>query len=224
MSYHGYDPFNDIGSEDLTTLNAHTVLLCAFDLAAPKFVLYLSNVFEAGLTAFSALKLYGGADPNIARLIATLNVSDATVSNVGNVTLNSVVYPGVNTYQWVMDDDPFEDVDQFSVAFDQFTSERSGEDFTGIIHWPFLDLGAPGIDKSMVGFDLVSDAPEGVLVSIGYNQRNISARTPDYEVDADTLTGQTVPFPVTAPTFDLKLTFNPQQQWEWQQAILYVNT
>lgn len=93
---------------------------------------------------------------------------------------------------------------------------------TGVMWWPFLDLGQLGTDKELVGFDLVADAPEGVTVSIGYNQKDRTQRTPDYTMEADTLTGQMVPMPVVGPTFDLKITFAPGQAWEWQAAVLYV--
>lgn len=99
----------------------------------------------------------------------------------------------------------------------------SSTPFPGIIQWPYLDLGAPGIDKNLIGFDLTTTAPEGVSVSVGYDQRNINSRTADYEVDADTIPGQVVPLPVTAPAIDFKLTFAPDQQWEFFSAMLYAN-
>jgi hypothetical protein len=95
--------------------------------------------------------------------------------------------------------------------------------FTSVVHWPYLDMGAIGVEKGLVGIDLVCDAPEGVAISVGYNQQDITQRTPNYEVDADSLTGQMVPFPVSGPSFDLKLTFEPLQQWEFFAANMYVN-
>jgi len=97
-----------------------------------------------------------------------------------------------------------------------------GEEFEGVIHWPFLDFGTVGVDKELQGFDLVATAPEGVAVSIGYNQRNINDRTEDYDVDPDTINDQVVPFPMTAPSFDLRLTFAADQSWEWFAANLYL--
>lgn len=98
----------------------------------------------------------------------------------------------------------------------------AGTPFSGILQWPYLDMGAIGVEKGLVGLDLVCTAPEGVSVSIGYNQNDRAQRTADYDVDADTLTGQLVPFPVSGPSFDLKLTFAPNQAWEWEAANLYV--
>lgn len=101
-------------------------------------------------------------------------------------------------------------------------AQTFGTDFEGVIHWPFLDFGVIGGDKELQGFDLVATAPEGVDVSIGYNQRNIDDRTADYAVDPDTVNGQVVPFPMTAPSFDLRLTFAADQSWEWFAANLYL--
>ncbi len=111
------------------------------------------------------------------------------------------------------------------------TAEALGDDeiggysepIVGVVHWPFLDLNNPGANKQLVGFDVTTDAPEGVSVSIGYNQRDISQRTADYEVPADTLDGSMIAMPLNAPSFDLKLTFEPDQEWEFFAANLYVN-
>jgi hypothetical protein len=97
-----------------------------------------------------------------------------------------------------------------------------GIEFEGVIQWPHLDFGALGQEKKLIGFDLVAEAPEGVSVSVGYDQRNLDARTANYVMDADTLPGKLVPIPVTAPTFDFKLTFAGDQRWEWIASVIYI--
>lgn len=98
-----------------------------------------------------------------------------------------------------------------------------GIEFSGTVQWPHLDLGSFGVEKMMIGFDLVAEAPEGVAVSVGYDQRDLSRRTAPYRVQyADTLPGQLVPIPVTAPSFDLQLIFAPSQRWEWMAANLFI--
>jgi hypothetical protein len=97
-----------------------------------------------------------------------------------------------------------------------------GTEFEGTVHWPHLDFGTLGVTKQFVGFDLVADAPEGVTVSIGYDQRDITARTAEYTMDPDTLPGQLVPIPVSAPSFDMRLIFAGGQAWEWFASVLYV--
>jgi hypothetical protein len=98
----------------------------------------------------------------------------------------------------------------------------NGVPIIGLVQWPHLDFQSLGRQKQFIGFDLVANAPEGVRVSIGYDQRNLAARTPDYGMEADTLPGQLVPIPVSAPSFDMRLTFNANQEWEWQASVIYV--
>ncbi len=96
-----------------------------------------------------------------------------------------------------------------------------GIPFEGYIAWPYLDFGILGIDKMMEGFDIVAN---GIFrVSFGYSQRDFSLATPDYELDGDTLVGGMVPMPLTAPSFQLRLTFDGEQAWEWFASNLYIN-
>lgn len=94
--------------------------------------------------------------------------------------------------------------------------------FHGVIQWPHLDFGSLGVTKSFVGLDVIATAPEGLSVSIGYDQRDLAARTTDYLIDADSLPAQLVPIPVSGPTFDLRITFEPAQAWEWNAGVLYI--
>jgi hypothetical protein len=94
--------------------------------------------------------------------------------------------------------------------------------FEAIIHWPHLDFSTLGVEKQFVGFDLVADALNGVRISIGYDQRDRNSRTADYYMDGDSLPGQMVPIPVAGPSFDMRLTFEAEQFWEWQAANVYV--
>lgn len=97
----------------------------------------------------------------------------------------------------------------------------SGVPFEGYISWPYLDFGLLGVDKMMEGFDVV--AAGEFSVSFGYSQRDFSLATPAYTLDGDTLVGGMVPMPLTAPSFQLRLTFSGSQQWEWQASNLYLN-
>jgi hypothetical protein len=222
MAYHGYDPFHDIGSQDSTTLAIHTILLAAYNLDSGKFELYLSDIHGDGDTAFSTLKLCEGTNPYAAEALQRLSVGDSEHSNVGAVTLNSVIYPAVEVYQWTLAEDPLGGVTTFSILLEEFVVEETGVDFEGIMQFPHLDLGTLGREKQFVGLDLVADAPEGVTVSIGYNQRDLTKRTTAYAIDGDTLPAQMIPIPVTGPSFDLKIVFAANQMWEWQAACMYV--
>lgn len=96
-----------------------------------------------------------------------------------------------------------------------------GTPFEGYISWPYLDFGLLGIDKMMEGFDVVANGT--FRVSIGYSQRDTSLATDEYTLEGDTLNGSMVPMPLTAPSFQFRLTFNGEQAWEWFASNLYCN-
>jgi hypothetical protein len=219
MAYQGYDPFDDVGSEDSSGLASHTILRAAYDLDENRFELMVSGITSQD--AFEGIKLFALEGGIPTELLANLSVADATYENVGDVTLDAVVYNNVAVYIWDVTN-PFTETATFSVEFQQFEGEQTGTPFEGIVQWPHLDLGNFGTQKNLIGLDVVSDAPEGLTVSVGYDQRNLDARTAPYEIEADTLPGQLIPMPVGGPSFDLKLVFNGSQRWELQAANLYV--
>lgn len=90
--------------------------------------------------------------------------------------------------------------------------------FGGTAWWPYLDFGTPSITKMMEGFDIVSQGAPSI--SIGYDQRNLAAFTEPYAVAADTLPGGVIPFPISAPTFSLRIDFAPGQKWSLTQVAL----
>lgn len=92
--------------------------------------------------------------------------------------------------------------------------------YPGRVQWGWLDLGAPGTDKELEGFDVVGSGSPSV--SIGYNQKDPDAFTAPYAVDADTLTGDIIPLPVVAPTMSLRVDFATGAPWKLQQATLYL--
>lgn len=96
-----------------------------------------------------------------------------------------------------------------------------GVNYTGVMWWPFLDLASLGGQKDLEAVDLVATAPTGVTISIGWNQNDRTQRTAEYAMPADTLTGNAVPFPASAPSYDLRLTFAANQLWKWNAANIY---
>lgn len=99
-------------------------------------------------------------------------------------------------------------------------SLTTGIPYTGIIQWPWLDLNSIAVEKSMIGFDAVIN---GVCsVAIAYDQTNLTAITDGYEINGDTLTGQPIPFPVRGPSLSMQMTFDANQEWEWEASILYI--
>lgn len=97
----------------------------------------------------------------------------------------------------------------------------SGVPFEGYIAWPYLDFGLLGVDKMMEGFDIVADGT--FRVAIGYSQRDFSLATPEYALDGDTLVGGMVPMPLTAPSYQFRITFDSEQSWQWFATNLYLS-
>lgn len=101
-----------------------------------------------------------------------------------------------------------------------------GTPYTGVLQWPFLDWKAPGLDKELVGFDLIIDGEASI--SIGYNQRfpdyvdGSPWWTTPYDVNGDTLPEEMVPYSCSGPTLSMRLEFEPDQAWEWFAANMYV--
>lgn len=94
-------------------------------------------------------------------------------------------------------------------------------EFEGYVAWPYLEFGGIGRDKQMVGFDLVVKGE--VDVQFGYNQADDTQVTDSYVVTGDTLPGDVIPMPITAPSIQMRLTFSGNQAWEWNAAVIYVN-
>ncbi len=92
--------------------------------------------------------------------------------------------------------------------------------FPGVIQWPWLDFGAPGVTKNLFGFDMVATAD--VAVEVGYDQSNGGLFTDAYTVPGDTVPGQVIPMPVSAPSFSLRLTFDGSVPWQWNALQLYL--
>jgi len=90
-----------------------------------------------------------------------------------------------------------------------------------VLQWPFIDMGTIGYDKAMEGLDLVIDGT--CTVNILYNERDFTQMTPNYAVSGDTLDEVGMrPFPMTAPSYSVMLTFDAGQAWEWQVTNLYI--
>lgn len=173
--------------------------------------------FTLELTALAAdneepatVYVYDGATPTSWTLLAALDIADAT-RTVNGTTIS---------YTWA--DVGFEFVAAQGYGVELTPTLGGYEEISGLVQWPHLDLGSFGVEKALIGFDLVCDAPEGVSVSVGYDQTNLNARTTPYAVSADTLPGKLIPLPVSAPSFDLQLTFEPGQAWEFFATNLYI--
>ena len=92
--------------------------------------------------------------------------------------------------------------------------------FEGMIQWPWLDFGQPGVTKSLYGFDVVGIGD--VSVSFGYDQSNGGSFTAPYTVPADTVPGMVIPMPLSAPSLSVRLTYSGTEQWQWNAFSLWL--
>lgn len=119
---------------------------------------------------------------------------------------------------------------------DTLVDDSGGADvvFDGIIQTPYVDVGPLGYDKELIGIDVIGSGE--VAVQIGWAQNDVTTLsdnpgfssslnvTPPYTVEAsDTVPGQPIPLPMTAPSFTVILTFPGNQAWEWQASNLYLS-
>jgi hypothetical protein len=106
--------------------------------------------------------------------------------------------------------------------------------FTGIMQWPYLDVGALGQHKQLEGLDLVGDGQ--VTIQIGWREDDPTTFndnagfgtslnvTPPYTISAaDTVPGTPIPIgPMTSPSYTIILTWAGNQAWSWEASNVYV--
>ena len=94
--------------------------------------------------------------------------------------------------------------------------------FEGVMQWPYLDYGILGQDKTLEGFDIVCTG-SGTL-AVGYDETNFAFATTPFPFDGDTLPGLGgIPFELTAPSMQVRLTFDAGQEWEWEALNVYID-
>jgi hypothetical protein len=106
---------------------------------------------------------------------------------------------------------------------DTLIDDDGGADvvFNGEVWWPYLDLGAIGVTKQLIGFDTVATGAYSVV--FGWNQNNAAHATTSYAIsDGDTVPGDIIPMPLAAPSIQMRLTFTGNTAWEWHASTLYL--
>jgi len=114
----------------------------------------------------------------------------------------------------------------------------NGTAWNSVIQWPYMDMGNLGINKMLIGLDLVGT---GICnVQIAYNQQDpttfndnasfsvSTGVTVPYTVSlADTVPGQPIPLPINAPSFSPILTFpgsvTTANNWTWDATNFYLS-
>lgn len=108
--------------------------------------------------------------------------------------------------------------------------------FNGLMQWPYIDAGALGLNKMLVGVDLVGEG--SCIIQVAFNQSDKSTfndnvnfatstgvTTPYLVTVNDTLPGEPLPIPINAGSYSLILTFTGSSatanNWSWSAANLY---
>lgn len=99
--------------------------------------------------------------------------------------------------------------------------DDDGVNFDGVIQWQWLDFGRPGVNKNLIGFDVIGQGTSSV--EIGYDQTQGGWFTDPYPIPSDTYPGQIIPIPVQAPTLSVRLTYDGGQAWQWNALQIYLN-
>ncbi len=112
--------------------------------------------------------------------------------------------------------------------------------FMSTAQWPYIDMGGLGLNKMLIGVDLVGDG--GCILQIAYDQQDHSTFSDDpnfatstgvtapYYVQVDdTVPGEPLPIPISAPSYSMILTFpsylttaGTLNTWTWEAANFYL--
>lgn len=105
-------------------------------------------------------------------------------------------------------------------ALADFAGDARETMFDGVVQWPWLDFGRPGIPKQLIGFDFVGSGLPSV--EVGYDQAAQGTFTEPFAIPPDTVPGMIIPLPVVAPSMSLRVTFAGGAKWKLQAVSLYL--
>lgn len=149
----------------------------------------------------------------------TTTVFVYTMNKVGAVgAWSRYVFPfGIDDFTQLGDDLYIRSGDDILKVDDDVVTDYAGDPreqvFTGLLQWPWLDFGAPGVTKQLVGFDIVGTGPS--QIQIGYDQSAKGVFTEAFTIPADSVPGMMIPLPVMAPSMSVKLTYPGGQKWQF---------
>jgi Concanavalin A-like lectin/glucanases superfamily len=116
------------------------------------------------------------------------------------------------------------------------TTQGANVPFNGVVQWPYLDLASLGINKMLVGIDVVGTG--NCNIQVAFNQNDLSSfndnpvfssspsvTTPYFVQIDDTLPGEPLPIPINAASYSPILTFvgssTSANAWTWQAMNIY---
>ncbi|MDQ7996061.1 MAG: hypothetical protein AAGC76_09420 [Luteibacter sp.] len=150
-----------------------------------------------------------------------------TMNRVGAVgAWSRYVFPyAVDAFAQLGDDIYIRSGDDVLVVDENAVTDYAGDPreqvFTGLIQWPWLDFGAPGVTKQLVGFDIVGTGATNI--QIGYDQSAKGTFTEPFLVPADTVPGMMIPLPVMAPSMSVRLTYTGGYKWQFNALNVTVS-
>jgi hypothetical protein len=172
------------------------------------------------------LTMNGNSLKSWSRYIFPQIITDATL-NAGYIylrTSNNLVWQ-VNATAIGVDD-----------SNSALTTQGANVAFNGVVQWPYLDLSSLGINKMLVGVDIVGEG--NCSIQIAYNQNDkssfndnvnfaisTSVTTPYFVQIDDTVPGEPLSIPLNAPSYSPILTFTGSSTsanaWTWQAMNIY---
>ncbi len=127
---------------------------------------------------------------------------------------------------------------QQSQNMDDVYTVDSEKHILSTIQWPYMDMGGLGLNKMLIGVDLVGDGSTTVQVAFDQTDKSTFDDNPNFAISTgvtapyfvaidDTVPGQPLPIPINAPSYSLILTFDggtitTPNNWTWEAANFYL--
>jgi hypothetical protein len=102
-----------------------------------------------------------------------------------------------------------------------YAGDLRAQVFTGVLQWPWLDMGPAGTTKQLVGFDIVGTGVS--QIQVGYDQSAKGVFTEPFTIPADSVPGMIIPLPLMAPSMSFKLTYPGGSEWQFNALNVTVN-
>ena len=129
--------------------------------------------------------------------------------------------------------------DQGTVGVDDSTAtiaSATNTPFNSVVQWPYLDLSALGLNKMLVGVDIVGTGNASLQIAFNQNDTTTFNDNPNFATSTgvtapyfvqidDTVPGEPLAFPINAASYSPILTFTGSSTsanaWTWQAMNIY---
>lgn len=156
-------------------------------------------------------------------LVFGANVYVYSQSRIGGIGAWSLYeFPDAIEYTTQLDGKLYVRSGDVVYMIDEETGQDDGDPVPGTVQWPWLDFGQVGVQKMLIGVDLVASGDP--QVSIGYDERNPAAFTTPFTIPSDTQVGGIIPIPISAPSMSIRYDFaGDAGRWELQATTVYLS-